>query len=147
MALVTSSSFSILVNGSPSEIFSPSRGLNQGDPLSPFLFILMMEGHGRSIKHAKVIGKINGLQLTENGQTLTHQQFVDDTMLQGVPTVKEATTYEQIMNRFSMATCMEVNLSNQKSFSLIPILRFKGIFLEFLSFKGIPFPQNIWESL
>jgi len=67
MALVTSSSFSILVNGSPSEIFSPSRGLRQGDPLSPFLFIIMMEGLGRSIKHVKATGKINGLQLTENG--------------------------------------------------------------------------------
>ena len=52
MALVTSSRFSILVNGSPSETFIPSRGLRQGYPLSPFLFILMMEGLGQSIKHA-----------------------------------------------------------------------------------------------
>jgi len=67
MALVTSSSFSILVNGSPSETFIPSRGLRQGDPLSPFLFILMMEGLGRSIKNAKEVGKIKGLQLSDNG--------------------------------------------------------------------------------
>jgi len=88
MALVTSPSFSILVNGSPFEMLRPSRGLRQGDPLTPFLFILMMEGLGRSIKHAKVTGKIKGLLLSENGQALTHQQFVDDTMLQEIPTVK-----------------------------------------------------------
>eukprot|EP00253_Pinus_taeda_P028070 PITA_28070 len=61
MALVTSSNFSILVNGSSSELFLPSRGLRQGDPLSPFLFILMMEGLGWSIKNARVMGKIQGL--------------------------------------------------------------------------------------
>eukprot|EP00253_Pinus_taeda_P030079 PITA_30079 len=90
MALMTSASFSILANGSPSDIFLPSRGLRQGDPLSPFLFILMMEGLGQSIKHAKETCKIQGLQLSKHGQALTHQQFVDDTMLQGIPTVKEA---------------------------------------------------------
>eukprot|EP00253_Pinus_taeda_P025821 PITA_25821 len=67
MTLVTSSSVSIFVNGSPSEIFLPSRGLTQGDPLSPFLFILMMEGLGRSIKHASLTRKNQGLPLKENG--------------------------------------------------------------------------------
>eukprot|EP00253_Pinus_taeda_P021261 PITA_21261 len=116
MALVTSSSFSILVNGSPSEIVTPSRGLKQGDRLSPFQFILMMEGLGRSIKHAKISGMIKGLQLIENGQAMTHQQFVDDTMLQGIPTVKEASVYKRILNDFTLATCMEVNLSKSKFF-------------------------------
>eukprot|EP00253_Pinus_taeda_P019743 PITA_19743 len=63
----------------------------------------MMEGLGRSIKHAKAMGKIKGLQLTENGGALTYEQFVDDTMLQGIPTVKEATTYKQILNDFARA--------------------------------------------
>lgn len=111
MALVTSSIFYILVNGSPSDIFTPSRGLRQGDPLSPFLFILMMEGLGRAIKQVKALGKIKGLELTENRQTMTHQKFMDDTMLHGVPTIKEASTYKQILNKFALATCMEVNLS------------------------------------
>eukprot|EP00253_Pinus_taeda_P010393 PITA_10393 len=98
MKLDIAKAFSILVNGSPSKIFPPSRGLKQRDPLSPFLFILMMEGLGRSIKEAKFLGKIKGLQLTENAQAMTHQQFVDDTMLQGIPTVKKASAYKQILN-------------------------------------------------
>eukprot|EP00253_Pinus_taeda_P036088 PITA_36088 len=72
MALVTSSSFSILVNGSPSKTFIPSRGLRQGDPLSPFLFILMMEGLGRLIKLVKEVGNIKVLQLSEIGHALSH---------------------------------------------------------------------------
>eukprot|EP00253_Pinus_taeda_P011817 PITA_11817 len=99
MALVTTSSLSILVNNSPSEIFIPPIGLKLGELHSPFLFILMMEGLGQSIKHAKAMGKIKGLELTKNCQALTHQQFVHDTMLQGIPTVKEASTYNQILNR------------------------------------------------
>lgn len=116
MALVTSSSFSILINGSPSELFLPSEGLRWGDLLSPFLFILMMEGLVWSIKHARTTGKIQGLQLSENGQAFTHQQFVDDTMLQGIPMVKEALAYKQILKDFSLASGMEVNLSKSKIF-------------------------------
>lgn len=116
MAPVTSSIFSILVCGSPSENFIPSRGLRQGHLLSPFLFNLMVEGLGWSIKHVKEVGKIKGLQPSENGQALTHQQFFDDTMLQGIPIVKESLAYKQILINFGMAIGMEVNISKYKIF-------------------------------
>eukprot|EP00253_Pinus_taeda_P021995 PITA_21995 len=54
MGLLSSSFFSILVNGYPSQPFRPSRGIRQGDPLSPFLFILMAEGLGRLIKQSHI---------------------------------------------------------------------------------------------
>eukprot|EP00253_Pinus_taeda_P009447 PITA_09447 len=161
MALVSSSNFSILVNGSPSEIFNPSRGLRQGDPLSPFLFILMMEGLGRSIKQAKDMGKIRGLQILENGSVLTHQQFVDDTLLQGIPTVKEALAYKQILKDFSLATGMEVNLSKSKIFFFRTniviqrnISRILGFQRDSLPSKYLGIPliarpmhKSIWESI
>eukprot|EP00253_Pinus_taeda_P018657 PITA_18657 len=109
MALVTTSSFSILLNGSPSKPFNPRRGLRQGDPLSPFLFILMMKGLRLAIRSAKVEGKIQGLKLTENRNALTHQQFVDDTMLLGIPMVREALAYKQILKDFVMVAGIKAN--------------------------------------
>ena len=111
MVLVTTASCSILLNGAPSKTFKPSRGLRQGDPLSTFLFILMMEGLGRAIRAAKEEGRIQGLRLTHGGDMVTHQQFVDDTMLQGTLTVKEAKAFKQILNEFSMAAGTEVSLT------------------------------------
>lgn len=116
MALFTTVSFSILLNGSPSRTFKPSRGLRQGDPLSPFLFILMMEGLGRAITAAREEGRIQGPRLTQNGDTLTHLQFVDDTMLQGIPIVKEVKAFKQILYEFALATGTEVSLAKSNIF-------------------------------
>jgi len=98
--LVSTTSFSLLVNGTPTKPFYPTRGIRQGDPLSPFLFILMMEGISRSIKTTTTEGEIKGLKPFEYYPTSTHQQFVDNTMLHGIPTVKEAMTYKFFLAEF-----------------------------------------------
>jgi len=116
MALATIASCSILLNGSPSRTFKPSRGLRKGDPHSPFLFILMMEGLGRAIKVAKEEGRIQGLRLNQGGDMVTHQQFVDDAKLQGTPTAKEAKAFKHILSEFSRAVDIDVSLTKSKIF-------------------------------
>jgi len=76
----------------------------------------MMEGLGRAIKSANIEGRIQDLKLTLNGDAWNHQQFVDDTMLQGTPTVKEAKAFKQILNDFAMAAGTEVSLTKSKIF-------------------------------
>ena len=73
---ISSTCFSVLVNGTPSRPFRASRGLRQGDPLSPFLFTLVTEALGVSF-----MGLISGFGAGRGGEVATHFQFADDTIL------------------------------------------------------------------
>eukprot|EP00253_Pinus_taeda_P028889 PITA_28889 len=71
MSLITSTFFSILVNGIPSQPFNPSCGIRHDDPLSPFLFVLMVEGLGHHIKHALLSHQLKGISI-HNSPGITH---------------------------------------------------------------------------
>ena len=55
--------YSILINGEPKGLITPSRGLRQGDPLSPFLFLLCIEGLHRLITNVARSGYLTGFSL------------------------------------------------------------------------------------
>ena len=109
MALVSSPFYSILLNGSPTRLFSPSRGIRQGDSLSSFLFVLDAEGLSKLVQAQAEVGRIRGLVLHEDMEKKTHQQFVDDTMLMGHPSVQEARAFKSIMSLFDKVSSLVVN--------------------------------------
>ena len=109
MGLVSSPFFSILLNGSLTRIFSPSRGIKQGDPLPLFLFILAVEGLSRLIKAQVGQGRIRGLSFYEVMDKQTHQKFVDDTMLMEHPSVQEERAFKTSLVTFAKASGLEVN--------------------------------------
>jgi len=53
----------VLINGGPSSFFKISRGLWQGFPLSPLLFILVMDGLSHLIEKEKVFGNLSGVKI------------------------------------------------------------------------------------
>eukprot|EP00253_Pinus_taeda_P003415 PITA_03415 len=108
MSLVSSSFFSILINGIPTSTFRSSRGLRQGDPLSPFLFIIMAEGLGRSLTSAIQTRALKGINL-HNSPTISHQQFVDDNMIFGHSSIQEARSLNSLLNIFSVASGACIN--------------------------------------
>lgn len=116
MEMVSGAFFSIMLNGGPLQPFLPSRGIRQGDPLLPFLFVIMAEGLGRSLSQAIQKNQLKGIKAAHQGPTVTHQQFVDDTMLMGSPTVKEARTFSKVLRTFTEASGMEINLTKSKLF-------------------------------
>jgi hypothetical protein len=112
--LTSSAIFSILVNGVPSPPFSPSKGIRQGDPLSPFLFVLMAEGLGRYIKSTVTNGSLKGLPLHNIQPAPSHSQFVDDTLLLNSPTAREANKLNSILSDFTEASGMSLKLDKSK---------------------------------
>jgi hypothetical protein len=76
--------FSILINGSPSGFFSSSRGLRQGDPLSPLLFVVVMEALSRMMTATVDRGLLFGFSVgSRNNEELlvSHLLFADDTLI------------------------------------------------------------------
>jgi hypothetical protein len=90
--------------GFPQRLFFPSRGIYQVDPLSPFLFVIMAKGLSHYIKASITNGSLQGLPLHEIQFVVSHSQFVDDTMMMGSPTTKEAPNIHSLLNDFSEAS-------------------------------------------
>ena len=78
---ITTVSYSILINGEPTSVIVPTRGIRRGDPLSPFLFLLCTEGLNGLIPQVANRGDIKGYALSRNSKRLTHLLFADDSLL------------------------------------------------------------------
>ena len=106
MVCVRSVTYSILVNGEPKGMIQPSRGLRQGDPLSPFLFLLCTEGLHGLINKAANNDDIHGFSLCKRGPKLTHLFFLQMIAFSFVgPTLKNAVKF------WSCYQCMKRSLA------------------------------------
>ena len=119
---ITTPSFSILINGAPYGFFKSKRGLRQGDPLSPFLFVLAGEVLFRMIGRASLDDRIKGVKLSRDSELITHLQFTDDLFLFAHARETDANGIMECINLFSTWSGQKINLSvcyyvQQKCFS------------------------------
>lgn len=74
-------SYQILLNGKPRRRFLLERGLRQGDPLSPYLFIKFADILPRLIKKAAALKELHGVQATRKAPNISHLFFTDDSLI------------------------------------------------------------------
>ncbi|KAL9995937.1 putative RNA-directed DNA polymerase [Helianthus debilis subsp. tardiflorus] len=111
MATLVSSRASVLVNGSPTMEFQCTRGLRQGDPLSPFLFVIAMEALSGIMKKAVSEGIFKGLKCTRNGPVLSHLIYADDVVFLGEWSDVNALNLRRLLRCFYLVSGLKVNLS------------------------------------
>lgn len=118
MSCVTTVSYSVLLNGSPSHNFNPTQGLRQGDPLSLYLFILCAEALSALILQAESHGSLHGARVCRNAPSISHFFFDDDSLIFGRATASEMTTVKDIIEQYSRASGQKVNYEKSEvSFS------------------------------
>ncbi|KAH1080052.1 hypothetical protein J1N35_019813 [Gossypium stocksii] len=97
-------SYAVGMNENMSEVFTPSRGLRQGDPLSPYLFLICAEGLSTLLNEAKVNGKLRGAPIGRNKVVITHLLFVDDCIIFGDASVAGVNIVRNILMEYELAS-------------------------------------------
>jgi hypothetical protein len=108
MCCITTVTFSVLINGSATDFFRSERGLRQGSPLSPLLFLLVVEGLSRALAAEKRSGSFPGIKIS-NTLHVTHLLFVDDILVFSARTRGEDDNLNNTLKLFSKATEMIIN--------------------------------------
>ncbi|GAA0173585.1 hypothetical protein LIER_41554 [Lithospermum erythrorhizon] len=99
----------LLINGDQVGYITPGRGLRQGHPLSPYLFIICTEGLISLLKEACSSGELKGIKVGPSLEPMTHLMFVDDTLLLGSATLSEAAKFKSILDIYESWSGQLVN--------------------------------------
>lgn len=113
MKVVTSVNFSVLFNGKRTGDFKPSRGIRQGDPISPYLFLLAAEGLSCLLRSRGNSENLSGIIVAPTAPPVSHLLFADDSLLFAKASVEGARELKDVIEVYCNASGQSVNL--QKS--------------------------------
>ncbi|OMO55184.1 reverse transcriptase [Corchorus capsularis] len=110
MQCISTVSYTLVMNGRPAGEIVPSRGLRQGDPLSPYLFLVVVDVLSRMIQDAIDDGSVKGIKLSKHCPVLSHLFFADDALLFMEARVQNCQKVAEIIEKFCKASGQRVNL-------------------------------------
>ncbi|KAG7591715.1 Zinc finger CCHC-type [Arabidopsis thaliana x Arabidopsis arenosa] len=114
MSCVVGPSMTLLWNGEKTSPFKPARGLRQGDPLSPYLFVLCMERLCHQIDRAVGLKEWKPINLSRGGPTISHICFADDLILFAEASVSQIRVIRRVLENFCRASGQKVSLEKSK---------------------------------
>jgi hypothetical protein len=133
MKCVSIVSFSILINANPTKPFYPQRGLRQGDPLSPYLFILCADVFSALISKAQSNKLIHGIKIAPRALEVTHLLFADDSLLFFRANEAEANKIKSIITTYQQASGQLVNYNKSEIiFSMKVQQKYRGVITKIL---------------
>jgi hypothetical protein len=97
MTCVTTVRYSVRFNNVALESFVPSRGLQQGDPLSPYLFLFVADGLSKLIHDQVHQRNIEELHICRRAPGISHLLFVDDMLLFIKATEDQAVRIKEVL--------------------------------------------------
>ncbi|RVW38475.1 Transposon TX1 uncharacterized 149 kDa protein [Vitis vinifera] len=115
---LSSVSYAILVNGSAKGWVKASRGLRQGDPLSPFLFTLVADVLSRMLMRAEERNMMEGFRVGRNRTRVSHLQFADDTIFFSNSREEELQTLKSLLLVFGHISGLKVNLNKSSIYGI-----------------------------
>jgi hypothetical protein len=122
MLCVSSVNYSALVNFEKVGPIHPGRGLRQGDPLSPYLFILVAEGLTALISKAVANGELHGVKICRGAPSVSHLLFADDCFIFCRSNLSETRKLMEILKIYEDASGQEINLSKSEVFSVATLV-------------------------
>lgn len=136
MDCLTSVSFSILWNGNPLGHFLPSRGIRQGCPLSPYLFLFVAEGFSTLLRFAESSGCLAGVTISRFAPSISHLFYADDSLLFLTADQDTPQVLKNIFRIYEEVSGQQINFQ-KSAMSFSPNI--DEVYQEFISaFLGIP---------
>ncbi|WJZ96627.1 hypothetical protein VitviT2T_015292 [Vitis vinifera] len=115
---LSSVSYAVLVNGSAKGWVKASRGLRQGDPLSPFLFTLVADVLSRMLLRAEERNMLEGFRVGRNRTRVSHLQFADDTIFFSNTREEDLQTLKSLLLAFGHISGLKVNLDKSNIYGI-----------------------------
>ncbi|XP_057775115.1 uncharacterized protein LOC130994097 [Salvia miltiorrhiza] len=132
---VSTVSFRVLVNGCPGTSFEPGRGLRQGDPLSPFLFLFCAEALSGLLRKAETQNLLHGARICRTAPRVSHLLFANDCIIFGRRKASEVEEVKKIINSYEGVSGQLVNLDKSSISFSSGIL--EGLQIELASILGV----------